>query len=331
MENNPKKLAKLGHFDALKDLWQKGDPFDLAMVFERAVTDFKSVKRNAGHLKTLKFCVDEGLELTSSTVGLAAKFGNTAIVDYMVEKGLPFVPFVMACMGNLKGLKEFGETQPLSDVRDSEGFNLLHACASSGLGRNDSARRKSLTETCQYLIEQGVSSSLVVEKELPMSPAYGCAAFGGNVDIMNLLLDQGEIDVSAMHLEVEFALEPHQRTGEPFYDIAKTILDHGFDLNSIRPNQGRTLLHGCANRGTRKAVAWLLEHGADPNSLDDQSRTTLHVAAQRNTHTGVIQMLVDAGANVDLQDELGKTALDTAKAHHRHKVITFLKNDFKYR
>jgi hypothetical protein len=71
---------------------------------------------------------------------------------------------------------------------------------------------------------------------------------------MRLLLDHGGLRVGRFHGRLEHALEPHQRSGEPFYHIAGLTLRHGFNLNAMRLDQGRTLLHGSANRGTIKAV-----------------------------------------------------------------------------
>jgi ankyrin repeat protein len=162
-----------------------------------------------------------------------------------------------------------------------------------------------------------------VQKELAISPAYGCAAFSGSETIMKQLLDHGQIDIASLHRELEFAIEPHQPSGEPFHSVALEILAHGFDINSIRPSQGRTLLHGCANRGTNKATQWLLENGAHPNVLDNEGGTPLHTAAKRNTYTGVSALLIDAGADVSVRNNAGETAHEVAIANGRHRIVDF--------
>ena len=104
------------------------------------------------------------------------------------------------------------------------------------------------------------------------------------------------------------------------------ILQYGCDINARRTDQGRTLLHGSANRGAVKAVRWLLEHGADPNSLDDVGRTPLSVCAERNTATAAIELLVSAGADPRALDAAGKTALDYARECVREKVAVYLES-----
>jgi ankyrin repeat protein len=123
---------------------------------------------------------------------------------------------------------------------------------------------------------------------------------------------------------LEHSLEPHQRSGEPYYQIAELILDSGFDINELRPDQGRTLLHGAANRGTLKAVKWLVEHGANPNALDGGGRTPLHVCAERNRSAATIKLLVAAGADLSARDASGHTPLDYARKNKRVRVVEYL-------
>jgi hypothetical protein len=81
-------------------------------------------------------------------------------------------------------------------------------------------------------------------------------------------------------------------------------------LNDMRRDRKRTLLHGSANRGTPKAVQWLLKNGADPNALDEYGRTPLLARAARNTSTSVINLMIDAGSELNARDSSGKTPLD---------------------
>ncbi len=50
---------------------------------------------------------------------------------------------------------------------------------------------------------------------------------------MAALLEVGETDVSQLSLPLEFALEPHRRSGLPSY-VFKKMLEYGIDLSSIR-------------------------------------------------------------------------------------------------
>jgi len=326
-------LAKYGHFEELQRRFSLGEAVDLARVFDRAVTDFRTVKRNAGHLKILQWCVDQGLDvearsgwLDRSIICLAAAAGNNEIVQYLVQKKPTENPFVWASLGEVELLTDYASGHDLSELRDTNGFNLLFNCAESGLGRRDEEIRHRLTKVCRLLVDHGVSPLLEVERELPISPAFLCAASGGNAEIMSLLIESGGLRADRFHLVLEHSLEPHQRSGEPFYDVATCILEHGYNINALRADQGRSLLHGAANRGTVKAVEWLLQNSADPNGLDVDGKTPLHVCAERNTSTAVAELLIDAGCKPNAMDSLGKTALDYARDNKRITIVKYLES-----
>ena len=220
------------------------------------------------------------------------------------------------------------DRQDLAELRDENGFNLLFYCAQSALGRRDEAVRQRLTSVCRLLLGCGVrplDEVKLATYELPIFPAFLCA-YGGNVEIMQLLLENGGLTEARFHQVVEHALEPHGRSGEPFFEIADCIVRHGFDINQPATDQGRTLLQGAANRGSIKAVKWLLASGAQPNTLDTRGRTPLHVCAQRNTSTGVARLLLEAGSRADAKDGSGKTALDYARENGRGKIVAYLES-----
>ncbi|MEM7386970.1 MAG: ankyrin repeat domain-containing protein [Verrucomicrobiota bacterium] len=314
--------AKVGDCEALEPHWDSEGFPPLAEVFEKAVTDYRTVRRKPGHLEILKRCLEQGLRLDRRVVRIAAGFGNSEIIAWMDAKGLPKDPFIAASLGDLAGVQRSPE--PVDDLKDGQGWNLLHYTAGSGLGRVDPEMAGRLAELARWLIGQGTDPSLAVGSEWPITPVFLCASKGGNAAVMEVLLDTGEVSVPKLHREVEFAIEPHQRSGPPFSEVAETILENGFDLNSIRPGQGRTLLHGSANRGSKGAVRWLLDHGADVRVQDAEGRTPLHAAAIRNTHIAVVEMLIEAGASPKVTDAAGQTALALACDHGREKVRRFL-------
>ncbi len=325
------KLAKSGKADEVLSALDCVSDVDLARVFERAVTDFRSVPRKPGHQRILEACIDAALDLDTragenrlSIVALAASYGNAAIVAHMESRGaLPANPFSRAALGDHEFLRAM--SADLADLIDDNGYNLLCYCALSALGRVDEHFAHRLIRTAELLIEVGADPGHTVEtKQLRISPAFLCASHGGSVAVMRLLCAHDALDPCTIHQSLEFALEPHQRSGEPFDEIAELILESGLDINSLRPDQGRTLLHGAANRGSIKPVSWLLDHGADPNAIDDNGRTPLHVAAIRNTATRAIEILLGRGADASRVDADGRTALDHARDNKRGKVVALL-------
>jgi hypothetical protein len=322
------KLAKYGHFDELRRRAASVEDLDLAHVFDRAVTDFRTVKRNAGHQKILQWCIDQGLAfdaragwLNQPVVCLAARYGNNEIITSMLRRGLPENPFARAAVGDVEFLERYACRHELSELKDENGFNLLFSCADSGLGRRDMGMKRRLAEVCRLLLDHGVSPRHEVTIVLPIFPAFLCASSGGNETVMRLLLEHDGLTARNFHQTLEHALEPHQRSGEPFYHLAELILQCGFNINARWGD--RTLLHGAANRGAVKAVRWLLQNGADANALDEGGRTPLHVCAERNTSTSVLKLLIEAGSELNAKDASGKLPIDYARENKRAKVVEY--------
>ena len=309
----PKELslaeaAKRGIYERVVD---RAVSADIPTIFERAITDFRTVRRNDGHRRILAWCLEAGLDPLTRVgwfdvpaVVLAAHFGNREFL--ILAEPLPDDPRVHAALADVELPWDFV---------DDNGFTLLMYCAMS---------RFAEVQTCERAIRRGVDPCHTVLNQLPIDAAFLCAACGGPVGIMRQLVASGGVHEGNYHQTIEHALEPHQRSGPPAGELARVVLDGGFDVNAIREDQGRTLLHGAANRGTIKAVEWLLANGADPNVEDSVGRTPLHVAAVRNTTTGVVSRLVAAGADRNCVDDDGMTASDYAVAKKRVKVASFL-------
>jgi hypothetical protein len=315
-----RNAAKHGYADEVQTRLDAEVSHDvLATVFIAAVTRFRTVKRKPGHQRILELCLDRGLSATyrlggssSPMMCIAAMHGNAAIVDHMT---VPDDPFCRAVIG-LPG-------QPQLD-RDTCDYDALFYCAGSGLGREDTDVADRLLSLARSLLDAGLASDRDVIDQLPISPLFLCAVHNGDARLMRALLAAGAPTVDQLCLALEHSLEPHQRPGEPHYTVAASILAHGLDVDTIRPSQGRTLLHGAANRGTKRAVKWLLEQGANPNVRDLGGCTPMHVAAQRNASTAVVKMLVAAGGAFDLIDARGLTPLDHARQHNKDKVADWL-------
>ena len=147
------QLAKYGHFEELCRRASTVENLDLAHIFDGAVTDFRTVKRNPGHQKILHWCIDQGLDfgaragwLNQSVVCLAARYGNNEIIESMMRKGLPENPFARASVGDVEFLEGYASQYELSERQDENGFNLLFSCADSGPGRRDECMKQRLAE-----------------------------------------------------------------------------------------------------------------------------------------------------------------------------------------
>ncbi|XP_010450048.1 PREDICTED: putative E3 ubiquitin-protein ligase XBAT34 isoform X2 [Camelina sativa] len=78
---------------------------------------------------------------------------------------------------------------------------------------------------------------------------------------------------------------------EDLYDVAKTLLQLGSNVNAYRSGRNSgTPLHHAAKRGLVNTVKLLLSHGANPLVLDDNIQTALEVARAEG-HSSVVRAI----------------------------------------
>jgi hypothetical protein len=78
------ELAKFGYYEQVCRRAATIENLDLAFLFDRAVSDFRTVRRKPGHQRILQWCIDQGLDLDARAgwmnqpvVCLAAQFMET--------------------------------------------------------------------------------------------------------------------------------------------------------------------------------------------------------------------------------------------------------------
>ena len=115
------------------------------------------------------------------------------------------------------------------------------------------------------------------------------------------------ISVPVIDMEVITNLCQAVITGDS--ELANNILStHSIELDSIRDEQGNTLLHWVVLRGDIELVAILIGHGAGVNSINNQRETPLFVAKNSDAEIGrnIIDFLEsqDAVENPFAEDSL---------------------------
>ena len=182
--------------------------------------------------------------------------------------------------------------------------------------------------------------------------ALHCAAIGGHVTTLRLLLDRGALIDMPHHYgytalmmaaegghkaSVQFLLEKgadanaqdtaklralHIATQERYQGIAELLLDKGADVNG-QNWWGQTALSKAAQEGYQEIVELLLKKGADIDGRDPHGKTALYMAAQEG-YQSIVELLLEKGADVNGQDHDGRTALSKAAQEGYQSIVELL-------
>jgi len=116
----------------------------------------------------------------------------------------------------------------------------------------------------------------------------GLAAFFGHAETVDTLLAAGaavnQASRETMKLTPLASALAVQRN-----DIARTLIEHGADVNAQGDNDVAPL-HTAAARGNVESATLLLDHGADINATTKDGKTASHYAAERN-HPEMVKFL----------------------------------------
>jgi ankyrin repeat protein len=98
------------------------------------------------------------------------------------------------------------------------------------------------------------------------------AAFGGNAEVVKILLREGATVHLNARAKTRFRNTPLQAALlSAQYDTTKVLLENGADV-LIRQSKGFTPLHAAAEAGRKDLIDLLLQHGAEINSRTDDGR-----------------------------------------------------------
>ena len=118
--------------------------------------------------------------------------------------------------------------------------------------------------------------------------ALSLAAFFGHAESVNTLLAAGA-PVNAASRETMKLTPLASALAVERNDIARTLIDHGADVNAKAEND-LTPLHTAAARGNLDSAKLLLEHGADINAISKDGKTPIAYAQERN-HPEMVEFL----------------------------------------
>ncbi|XP_065337937.1 uncharacterized protein LOC135938275 isoform X1 [Cloeon dipterum] len=227
------------------------------------------------------------------------------------------------------------------DDRTTDERTPLHLAAS----REDA-------QACKLLLQNGADATLVNNEG---SNALHFACEGGNLDVLELLLSLGTIDLNAknkdgntvLHLAAEksnlqitqyllgsgqVSVDERDKRGSTAFHLAakfarvemcKLLLTGGADLYTESDNEVNALMMAC-NGKNWEVLDFLLQRGnfdLEKSSFD--GRTALHFAAASGD-LRCTQILLAAGADINAKDLWNRTPIQLAEFYDSTKVVNFL-------
>jgi ankyrin repeat protein len=106
-------------------------------------------------------------------------------------------------------------------------------------------------------------------------------------------------------------------------EIARTLLQHGADVNATHREAGSTALEYAVLTGRTAVVKLLLAAGADTDRRYRYDQTVLHLAAARG-FSEILALLISSHAAIGPVDANGNTPLDEAVLHNQAEAVRFL-------
>ena len=140
--------------------------------------------------------------------------------------------------------------------------------------------------------------------------ALHAAAANGNLEIVELLIERGaNVNLKDIHGRVPMfvALAEHQP------EVAARLAEADTNPN-VRTVDGSTLLMAAVRAEEVQLVQWALDHGTDVNAIrPEKNNATALILAARKGNAEIVSLLLAAGADPDVANHEGETALDIAK------------------
>jgi len=149
--------------------------------------------------------------------------------------------------------------------------------------------------------------------------ALHAAAANGNLEIVELLIERGaDVNLEDLHGRVPMfvALAEHQP------EVARRLADADTDPN-VRTADGSTLLMAAVRAQEIDLVRWALDHGTDVDAIrPEKENATALIIAARKGNPEIVSLLLARGADPHVANHEGDTALDLAKGE---RVKEFLR------
>ena len=160
-------------------------------------------------------------------------------------------------------------------------------------------------QVIEKLLDDGADIDATLQRT-----ALHAAAANGNLEIVELLIERGaDVNLKDIHGRVPMfvALAEHQP------EVAARLAEADTNPN-VRTVDGSTLLMAAVRAEEIQLVQWALDHGTDVNAIrPEKNNATALIFAARKGNAEIVRLLLAAGSDPDVANHEGETALDIAK------------------
>jgi ankyrin repeat protein len=189
---------------------------------------------------------------------------------------------------------------------DEQGRTAISHCAELGTKAD-----------LEYLLQHGASADITqIGGKSPLS----WAAQNGHVDVAQLILNTGYIDINRLDSSCRSALAWAAENCREA--MVKLLLDSGAAVDAGLQSCVTPLLLA-AEHGHEEVAKLLLEKGADTEAKTDAGLTPL-LLASRSQHVELVKLLLVKEAQKETQDDQGRTPLSLAAEYGHEEVVKVL-------
>jgi ankyrin repeat protein len=303
----------------------------------------------------LNYFVDKGVALNSTDkfgnglFNYAARTGNRVIMEYAIEKGLPYKEptkdggnaMIFASRGTRSVTNTLATYQYLewlgidSNVTTTDGVTPLHSIAyrgkdkavfryflSKGVDVNQADKDGNTPFSNAALLNDVSIVKLLYpnvddidHKDKEGRTALTNAIRRNSLDVVNFLIennaDVNVIDAKGNHLAYYLIQSYNPKKFEEFQQKADVLASNGLNL-SAHQKDGNTLYHLALETNDMKLLQWVREHDVDINVKNKNGLTALHKAAMTAQDDVMLKYLLSIGADKDIKTDFEESVYDLA-------------------
>ncbi|UKZ77549.1 hypothetical protein TrVFT333_005272 [Trichoderma virens FT-333] len=290
---------------------------------EQGATPLIWAARN-GYVNVVRLLIERGGDVNAkdnserTPLSLAALYKHKSIIQLLLNKG-----------GIIDANDEAGKIKLLAtQVERQAVFKMLFGHDSNNASVEACNEKGAVIPyTAENRPEVIMQRLLKNEDNLDGLDQYGRtllsrAAEGGDVEIVQMLIATGKIDINGRDGEhKETPLIWAARKGHN--TIVKMLLNAGADVNVKEQHLGETALTLAIESGHEETIQALLDNGANIHHRDHFDHTPLFTATWQDSES-VMQLLLDRGADVSARNEDGQTPIFNTCAFGNVELVKLL-------